>query len=82
MSETKEVFVEKREGERIRIGYNTYEDKEYIDIRQFYQNEEEEWKPTKKGVTIPTELLSELKEAIAALDDADEADEPENVLEP
>ncbi len=67
MSEEKAVTVEKREGEHIRIGLNEYEGKEYIDIRQHYQNEEGEWRPTKKGVTLPTERLVDLKEAIEAL---------------
>jgi hypothetical protein len=63
----KEVFIEKREGERIRIGFNEFEDREYIDIRQYYENEEGEWRPTKKGVTLPTDKLEELKEAIGRL---------------
>ena len=67
MSEEKAVTVEKREGEHIRIGLNEYEGKEYIDIRQHYKNEEGEWRPTKKGVTLPTERLVDLKEAIEAL---------------
>ena len=67
MGETKEVFVEKREGERIRIGFNEYEGREYIDIRQYFQNEEGEWRPTKKGVTLPTDRLQELKDEIARL---------------
>jgi hypothetical protein len=67
LTETREVFVEKREGERIRIGFNEYEGREYIDIRQQYQTEEEEWRPTKKGVTLPADKLDELKEAVARL---------------
>lgn len=68
MAKIKEVFIEKHECERIRIGINEYEGKEYIDIRQFFQIEEGEWRPTKKGFTLPLDKLAELKEAIEQLD--------------
>lgn len=71
MAGNKEVFVEKREGERVRIGFSDFEGREYIDIRQYYQNEEEEWRPTKKGVTLPIESLDDLKDAVSKLSASD-----------
>ena len=67
MGEAKEAFVEKREGERIRIGLNEYEGREYIDIRQYFQNDEGEWRPTKKGVTLPPDKMEDLHKAIGQL---------------
>lgn len=67
MTEAKEYFIEKREGERVRIGINEYQGKEYIDIRVFYENDAGEWSPTKKGITLPPEKLDELKDALSKL---------------
>lgn len=62
-----EVFIDKREGERIRLGLNEFQGKEYVDIRQFYQVEDGEWRPTKKGVTLPTDKWPEFRDAVGKL---------------
>jgi len=41
-------------------------DRDYLDIRNFYETEEGEWKPTRKGIAIPVELYDELLDALAA----------------
>lgn len=43
---------EKRENEEIRISLGEYKEHNYIDIRQYFVNEDGEWKFTKKGITI------------------------------
>ncbi|MBN1521103.1 MAG: transcriptional coactivator p15/PC4 family protein [Candidatus Aureabacteria bacterium] len=40
----------------------------YIDIRVFYRDDNEDLKPTKKGVMIKKDLLEELKDAINSID--------------
>lgn len=62
--------IEKPNGEVIRIQLNEFNDKHYLDLRIHYLADEDEYKPTKKGVSIPVELYGELKEAIAKAEDA------------
>ena len=44
--------IDKTETERIQIELKSYKGKEYMDIRIFFKNDEGEWLPTKKGVTV------------------------------
>jgi len=47
-------------GEKIFVSKNSFKGREYVDIRIYYdasKTDEEDWRPTKKGVTIPPELL-------------------------
>ena len=49
----------------IRVQKTIYKEKTYLDIRKYYLEEEtEEYKPTRKGITIPIELAEEVKTAI------------------
>ncbi|MGE5372003.1 MAG: transcriptional coactivator p15/PC4 family protein [Solirubrobacterales bacterium] len=38
--------------------------KEFVDIRIFYENDAEEWIPTKKGLTIPIEIYPDFLEQL------------------
>ena len=38
--------------------------KEFIDIRQYFKNEDDEYKPSPKGVTLPPDKLNELIQAL------------------
>lgn len=52
----------------IRIQKTEFKGKEYIDIRKFYQdNETEEWKPTRKGISVPVDLLQDINIALQEL---------------
>jgi hypothetical protein len=51
--------IEKGATERIQVSLNNYKGRDYVDIRVYYESEEE-WKPTKKGVTIYPDRLEEL----------------------
>lgn len=62
--------IEKPNGEVVRIQLNEFNDKHYLDLRIHYLADEDEYKPTKKGVSIPVELYGELKEAIEKAEDA------------
>lgn len=65
--EEKEVWIEKDEGERIRVSISEFKEKMYLGIRQYYQAGEDEWRPTKKGISMDADKLEELKAALAKL---------------
>jgi hypothetical protein len=49
----------------VRITKRAYKGRDYVDVRIFYKPEgEAELRPTKKGVTVPGELLPGLIEAL------------------
>ena len=55
----------RNQNDSIFISFREYKGRHYLDLRIFYQPEnQEEMRPTKKGITIPIELLGELKKAI------------------
>lgn len=59
--------------EEIRVSLNVFRGKEYIDIRIFYKGDDGEYHPSKKGVTLSPDLLSDLQEALKKLEEALEA---------
>ena len=49
----------------IRVQKTIYKDKTYLDIRKYYLEEDSgEFKPTRKGITIPIELAEKVEMAI------------------
>lgn len=54
----------KPSGEEVRITESVFKEKEYISFRTYWQNNEGEYAPTKKGVTIPKEELNNIKDAL------------------
>ena len=49
----------------IRIEKKKWKDKEYTDIRKYYQDKETgEWKHTKKGIMIPIDLMKQVTEEL------------------
>ena len=38
--------------EKVYLSINTFRDVEYLSIRKYYQDFDEEWKPTKDGVSM------------------------------
>jgi len=51
-------------GSRIHVRLSRFHDRDYLDIRNFYEAEDGEWKPTRKGIAIPVELYGELISAL------------------
>ena len=48
----------------IRVQKTIYKEKTYIDIRKYYMNEEtDEYKPTRKGITIPLDIAETILKA-------------------
>jgi len=69
---TDEVLVrtiDKGLGNRIHVRRSRFRERDYLDSRNFYEAEDGEWKPTRKGIAIPVELYDELVGAIAAAKD-------------
>ncbi len=61
-------WVDKNNRERVEIRTCKLEGRPFIDIRQFWRTgPEQDWRPTRKGVTITLEVVGEL---IAALEKA------------
>jgi len=64
---TDEVLVkviDKGLGSRVHIRVSKFRDRDYLDIRNFYETDDGEWKPTRKGIAIPVDLYDELIEAL------------------
>jgi hypothetical protein len=53
--------------EEIRVSVSTYKGKKYVDLRVYYQDDNGEYKPSKKGIAVSPELLPELENAIGKL---------------
>ncbi|MEA3355862.1 MAG: transcriptional coactivator p15/PC4 family protein [Candidatus Bipolaricaulota bacterium] len=56
--------IDKGPGGQIHIRLSHFRERDYLDIRNFFQTEGEEWKPTRKGIAIPIELYGELMAAL------------------
>jgi len=50
--------------EEIRMSLTEFKKKQYIDLRIYYKGEDGEYHPSKKGLTLSLDLLSELEEAV------------------
>lgn len=51
-------------GQQLQVRLVTFRGREYLDLRNFYLDENDEWKPTRKGIAIPLELYDELMAAL------------------
>ena len=43
---------------QVRLTINTFRDIEYIHLRKYYLDFNEEWKPTREGVAMPLDLTN------------------------
>jgi len=51
-----EKIIQETEHEQIRLVINTFRDTEYISLRKYYLDFDEEWKPSNQGITIPIDM--------------------------
>lgn len=65
---------------QVRLYVNEFRDVEYLHIREFYLDFDEEWKPTQKGISIPLEIETS-KELFIALSEILSLAESRKVLE-
>ena len=61
--------MEKGWNEKIVFGLSEFKGKKYADLRIYYEDDEGEWKPTKKGVTVALDRFYEFKENLGKLEE-------------
>ncbi|MCU0660707.1 MAG: transcriptional coactivator p15/PC4 family protein [Myxococcota bacterium] len=78
MAEDKVVATFKRNPtEEVRAGIKEFKGRRYIDLRIYYMDDQGEWKPTRKGISLSTDFMPELKEAVGKLESELASAEPE-----
>jgi hypothetical protein len=60
--------MEKGWNEKILFSVSEFKGKKYADIRIYYEDDEWEWKPTKKGVTVNLENFQNFRERVEELE--------------
>ena len=69
MAEDKVVAQFKRNPtEEERAGIKEFKGRRYIDVRIYYMDDKGEWKPTRKGISLATDFMPELKQAVLAIE--------------
>lgn len=58
--------IDKGKGEIIRVEISEFKGKKLLNLRVWYTDANNEYKPTQKGIAIPPELYEQVKEAINA----------------
>ena len=58
--------IDKGKGEIIRVEISEFKGKKLLNLRVWYTDANNEYKPTQKGIAIPPELDDQVKEAINA----------------
>jgi hypothetical protein len=61
--------MDKGWNEKIVFGVSEFRGKNYANIRIYYEDDEGEWKPTKKGISVNLEDFEDFKQRVAELDD-------------
>ena len=56
--------IEKNSSNKIRISLTEFKGNNFVDLRVYYEDEEGEYKPTKKGVALKPELIPQVIEAL------------------
>lgn len=78
MAEDKVVATFKRNPtEEVRAGIKEFKGRRYIDLRIYYMDDQGEWKPTRKGISLSTDFMPELKDAVSQIEAALAIPEPE-----
>lgn len=61
--------VERNQTEVIRVSTEEFKGRAYIDVRIYFEDNEGEWKPTKKGVAINPDKLEQVIELLKEAQD-------------
>ena len=51
-----ERVINEKDNQQIRLVINTFRGIEYLSLRKYYLDFEEEWLPSKEGISIPLDL--------------------------
>lgn len=62
-------------GEIVRATIGEFRGRKTVGIRIFYEDVSGEWKPTKKGITLTSDLFPELKKAVDLMNEGIEKEE-------
>ena len=54
--------------DQIRVLTKTFKGEQYLDVRRFFSDKNDEWQPTQKGVTVHAERLSDLVDLVDQLE--------------
>ena len=54
----------KNANEKVRIEHCKFKEKDLLNVRVFFQSDQNEWLPSKKGITFRLDQLPDLKEGI------------------
>lgn len=73
-------IIVNEEYRQVRLTINEFREQEYLHLREYYLDFEEEWKPTDKGIAIPLELETS-KELFIAFSEIISLAESKEVLE-
>ena len=57
--------IDKSLGNRIHVRISRFKDRDYLDIRNYYEDDAGEWKPTRKGISVPVEFYDDVMKALA-----------------
>ena len=52
------IHYDKVKEQQVRLTINTFRGVEYIHLRKYYLDFDEEWKPTPEGVAMPLDLIN------------------------
>ena len=58
--------IDKSLGNRIHVRISRFKDRDYLDIRNYYEDDAGEWKPTRKGISVPVEFYDDVMKALTA----------------
>ncbi len=61
------VRIRRRDHEEVRVVLNEYHGQQWLDIRLYFQTEDGEWRPTRKGVSLRLDKLPELLSGLERL---------------
>ena len=68
MAVTKTFHVVRRNpSEELRFTKQTFKGHDRYDVRLWFRNDEGEWRPTKRGVSLHPEIMDEAANAISAM---------------
>ncbi|KUK67007.1 MULTISPECIES: transcriptional coactivator p15/PC4 family protein [unclassified Mesotoga] len=56
--------IKRNDTEIVRVSKREFKGHEFLDLRIYYQDDEGDYKPTKKGITINPKLVDELIDAL------------------
>jgi len=74
------IHYDEAKNEQVRVTVSTFRDVEYLHIRKYYLDFEEEWKPTPKGIALPLDF-SNSRELFRALTEIISLAESRQIIE-